>query len=80
MDKEFTEKIIANLERRIQIADDQFEDFIGLQKGTAREILETMKDLLATNEWLEKTIRKYELEKGWEENPDRMNGGGWQNE
>ena len=48
MDKEFTEKIIANLERRIQIADDQLEDFIGLQKGTAREILELMKDMLVT--------------------------------
>lgn len=56
MDKEFTEKTIANLERRIQIADDQFEDFIGLQKGTAREILEIMKDLLATIELMEHDI------------------------
>ena len=75
------EKVIKGLEDSLTNQGCGFMDGVGELYAVSGEDLQNaialLKEQQSVIECLKGKIKRYEFEKGWDECPDRMNGGGW---
>ena len=72
------EKVIAGLEKAKEVIEAWIPMFEQHNSPfTIDCAIELLKEQKKVNECLKEKVKKYELEKSWDESPDRMSGCGW---
>ena len=70
------EKVIKQISAEIKLAEYVNKDYQTVDLSLLKDVLELLKEQQSVIECLKGKIKRYEFEKGWDECPDRMNGGG----